>query len=274
METRIEGCEQKQTTENKVWRPFEIKETDHDGIFQDDHQFRLNSHKFQTERPLDLSDIKTTHMNETQFYPGHQRYFQHIIQRPKALHALSVFQNEVNRPIKVPAKLPTNRFSTDISEVARPKPFESSDLYNLEEIAKHSKTEIISNALLVGDANYKYEHFHCRKNTLIPSAIHKPVPIFSPPPFQLSQKKSAPALESSSYCSYSPPPVVKEQASKYVCRFCSKIFPRSANLTRHLRTHTGEQPYRCEHCARAFSISSNLQRHIRNIHNRQSPVSI
>ena len=26
---------------------------------------------------------------------------------------------------------------------------------------------------------------------------------------------------------------------KHVCRFCSKSFPRSANLTRHLRTHTG-----------------------------------
>jgi hypothetical protein len=28
---------------------------------------------------------------------------------------------------------------------------------------------------------------------------------------------------------------------RYACKFCGKIFPRSANLTRHLRTHTGEQ---------------------------------
>lgn len=28
---------------------------------------------------------------------------------------------------------------------------------------------------------------------------------------------------------------------KYKCSYCRKIFPRSANLTRHLRTHTGEQ---------------------------------
>ncbi len=28
---------------------------------------------------------------------------------------------------------------------------------------------------------------------------------------------------------------------KYPCSYCGKRFPRSANLTRHLRTHTGEQ---------------------------------
>lgn len=58
---------------------------------------------------------------------------------------------------------------------------------------------------------------------------------------------------------------------KYVCKFCGKVFPRSANLTRHLRTHTGEQPYKCKYCDRSFSISSNLQRHIRNIHNKEKP---
>lgn len=58
---------------------------------------------------------------------------------------------------------------------------------------------------------------------------------------------------------------------RYTCKFCGKIFPRSANLTRHLRTHTGEQPYKCKYCERCFSISSNLQRHVRNIHNKEKP---
>lgn len=58
---------------------------------------------------------------------------------------------------------------------------------------------------------------------------------------------------------------------RYTCKFCNKVFPRSANLTRHLRTHTGEQPYTCKYCERSFSISSNLQRHVRNIHNKERP---
>ena len=62
--------------------------------------------------------------------------------------------------------------------------------------------------------------------------------------------------------------------SRYSCKFCGKVFPRSANLTRHLRTHTGEQPYKCKYCERSFSISSNLQRHVRNIHNKEKPFKV
>nr|NP_001071904.1 zinc finger protein [Ciona intestinalis]BAE93290.1 zinc finger protein [Ciona intestinalis] len=58
---------------------------------------------------------------------------------------------------------------------------------------------------------------------------------------------------------------------RYTCKFCFKNFPRSANLIRHERTHTGEQPYTCQYCDRSFSISSNLQRHVRNIHNKERP---
>ncbi|KAK6176531.1 hypothetical protein SNE40_014798 [Patella caerulea] len=64
---------------------------------------------------------------------------------------------------------------------------------------------------------------------------------------------------------------INKMKERYCCKFCGKHFPRSANLTRHLRTHTGEQPYNCKYCERSFSISSNLQRHIRNIHNKERP---
>jgi len=54
----------------------------------------------------------------------------------------------------------------------------------------------------------------------------------------------------------------------YCCRFCFKDFPKTANLARHERSHTGEQPYCCRYCKKCFSISSNMQRHIRHIHNK------
>jgi hypothetical protein len=65
--------------------------------------------------------------------------------------------------------------------------------------------------------------------------------------------------------------IPNKNKDRYSCKFCGKVFPRSANLTRHLRTHTGEQPYSCKYCERSFSISSNLQRHVRNIHNKERP---
>lgn len=86
--------------------------------------------------------------------------------------------------------------------------------------------------------------------------------------YQSMPEKSPRILSSGDVSSAIPPSRPRE---RYSCKFCGKVFPRSANLTRHLRTHTGEQPYKCKFCERSFSISSNLQRHVRNIHNKEKP---
>ena len=77
-----------------------------------------------------------------------------------------------------------------------------------------------------------------------------------------------PALPNSMYQRLSGVSSARPNKDRYTCKFCGKLFPRSANLTRHVRTHTGEQPYSCKYCERSFSISSNLQRHVRNIHKK------
>ncbi|VDN94289.1 unnamed protein product [Brugia pahangi] len=86
-----------------------------------------------------------------------------------------------------------------------------------------------------------------------------------------SSNRQNPYTHSSHHSISSAPMLSKSARDRYTCKFCAKVFPRSANLTRHLRTHTGEQPYKCQYCNRSFSISSNLQRHVRNIHNKEKP---
>ena len=97
-----------------------------------------------------------------------------------------------------------------------------------------------------------------------PWRFHPFLNTFPRPPMRLSASGSSPSIPST----HSGP------KHKYTCRYCGKMFPRSANLTRHLRTHTGEQPYKCKYCERSFSISSNLQRHVRNIHNKEKPFKV
>lgn len=107
-----------------------------------------------------------------------------------------------------------------------------------------------------------------------PANINKPIPsspsILLPSPYSLANNTQRPSLNTHG----SGDSAMTGRKNRYSCKFCGKMFPRSANLTRHLRTHTGEQPYRCKYCERSFSISSNLQRHVRNIHNKEKPFKV
>ncbi|KAJ1521873.1 hypothetical protein ONE63_002213 [Megalurothrips usitatus] len=102
----------------------------------------------------------------------------------------------------------------------------------------------------------------------LPSAFH---PALQPPATPPAAPTPAPKSFSSEGGTGGATTVSGKLKDRYSCKFCGKVFPRSANLTRHLRTHTGEQPYKCKFCERSFSISSNLQRHVRNIHHKEKP---
>lgn len=54
------------------------------------------------------------------------------------------------------------------------------------------------------------------------------------------------------------------------CEHCGKIFTHRGDLNKHLRSHTGEQPYQCPVCQRKFTHTSNLARHVR-VHSGDKP---
>ncbi|XP_062376957.1 ras-responsive element-binding protein 1 isoform X2 [Sardina pilchardus] len=56
---------------------------------------------------------------------------------------------------------------------------------------------------------------------------------------------------------------IKADKRKKVCNVCSKRFWSLQDLTRHMRSHTGERPYRCTTCERTFTLKHSLVRHQR-----------
>ncbi|XP_068092952.1 ras-responsive element-binding protein 1 isoform X2 [Hyperolius riggenbachi] len=55
----------------------------------------------------------------------------------------------------------------------------------------------------------------------------------------------------------------KADKRKKICAVCSKRFWSLQDLTRHMRSHTGERPYKCQTCERTFTLKHSLVRHQR-----------
>ncbi|KAG5286847.1 hypothetical protein AALO_G00019430 [Alosa alosa] len=55
----------------------------------------------------------------------------------------------------------------------------------------------------------------------------------------------------------------KTDKRKKICNMCNKRFWSLQDLTRHMRSHTGERPFKCQTCERTFTLKHSLVRHQR-----------
>ncbi|XP_061544025.1 zinc finger and BTB domain-containing protein 40 [Phycodurus eques] len=63
------------------------------------------------------------------------------------------------------------------------------------------------------------------------------------------------------------------EGKMYACQYCKAVFAQSIELTRHVRTHTGDRPYVCRECGKGHSQASGLTVHLQTFHNMSQPLN-
>lgn len=55
-----------------------------------------------------------------------------------------------------------------------------------------------------------------------------------------------------------------------MCQYCKAEFAQSIELTRHVRTHTGDRPYVCRECGKGYSQAHGLSIHLQTFHSKRT----
>lgn len=63
-----------------------------------------------------------------------------------------------------------------------------------------------------------------------------------------------------------------DSPNSVTCPFCSRKFPWSSSLRRHILTHTGQKPFKCPKCPIFFTTKSNCERHLMRKHGHNGEI--
>ncbi|XP_023235305.1 ras-responsive element-binding protein 1-like [Centruroides sculpturatus] len=63
-----------------------------------------------------------------------------------------------------------------------------------------------------------------------------------------------------------------DSPNSVTCPFCSRKFPWSSSLRRHILTHTGQKPFKCPKCPIYFTTKSNCERHLMRKHGHNGEI--